>query len=188
MRRLVKILATLTIVLLFLLALPVLIVETACRGTSVAQNRPSYITAPSDHRPEARTYLTYPEWHIVYAYEGYAEALKNGNPQDFPYAKSVFGFWSSLCALTKEADTLGKAGFNAKSTIYTIGVSFTLEMAAKALYEETIGRIASWAGPSPQDETEAEMAAEYAEFLQQIPWYKFDFDAWVEKLRQAPTD
>jgi hypothetical protein len=186
-RRLVKALAVLTILLILTITLPILFIETACRGTPIEQEKAIYITSTDDHRLEARTYLTYPEWHIVYAYEGYAEALKNGQPHDYPYVRSVFEFWSSLCALTKKSDTLGKAGFDAKSTIYTIGTSFTLEMTAKALYEETIGRVASWSGASPQDQIEEEMAAEYAKFLQQIPWYKFDFDGWTTKLRQAPT-
>lgn len=187
MRRLLKTFGLLTTFLVLIIALPILFTELACRGTPLAQTDATYITDPEDQRPEARTYLTYPEWHIVYAYEGYAEVLKTGAPHGFPYAQSVIGFWSSLCALTQKSDTLGKAGFDAKSTIYTIGASFTLEMSAKAIYEETIGRITSWTGASPQDKIEADMAADYAEFLQQVPWYKYDFDGWRAKLWNAPT-
>lgn len=32
------------------------------------------------------------------------------------------------------------------------------------------------------------MAADYATFLQEIPWYKYDFDAWHAKLMAAQTD
>ena len=32
------------------------------------------------------------------------------------------------------------------------------------------------------------MAADYATFLQEIPWYKYDFDAWHAKLMAAPTE
>jgi hypothetical protein len=187
MRHLLKTLGTLTIILLLVIALPIATVELTCRGEPLPQSEARYITAPNDQRPEARTYLTYPEWHIVYAYEGYAETLKTGKPHDFPYAKAVFGFWKSLCALTKKSDTLGQAGFDAKSTIYTIGASFTLEMVAKAIYEETIGRIVALTGTSPQDTIEAEMAKDYANFLQQIPWYKYDFDAQTTLLWDAPT-
>ncbi|MEP5762441.1 MAG: hypothetical protein ABJ327_24620 [Litoreibacter sp.] len=131
--------------------------------------------------------MTYPEWHIVYAYEGYAETLKEAPPHGFPYLQSITGFWSSLCALTKQAGTVGGSDLNTKSTIYTIGVSFTLEMTLKAAYEETIGRISTLNGNSPQDHLEAAMAAHYAEFLQQVPWYEYDFNGWNRRLQALPT-
>ena len=175
--------------LVLIVATPIAYVETMCRGTALKQAEAKYITDPAWQRAEARTYLTYPEWHIVYAYEGYAEVLKGADPHNFPYTQAISGFWSSLCALTEKADELGEAGTNAKLTIYTIGASFTLEMLFKAAYEETIGRVASWTSDtSPQDQIETEMAADYATFLQQVPWYKYDFDGWHAKLMAAPTE
>lgn len=177
------------LLLIVVIAGPILYTETMCRGEALDQAEAQYITDPEWQRAEARTYLTYPEWHIVYAYEGYAEVLKRADPHNFPYFQAVTGFWSSLCALTEKADELGPAGTDAKLTIYTIGASFTLEMAFKALYEETLGRLASLTSEtSPQDKVEAEMAADYATFLQEIPWYKYDFDGWHTKLVAAPIE
>lgn len=180
MKRAFKWLAIGFLMLIAVIVGPILYVETACRGSALSQDPPRYVT--ESMRPEARTYMVYPEWHIVYAYEGYAEALKEGRPHDFPYLQSIAGFWSSLCGLTAKADELGEAGFNSKATIYTIGASFTLEMLFKAAYEETLGRLFSIAAPSPQDDVEAEMAADYATFLQQTPWYKYDFPSWSKTL------
>ncbi|WP_281856480.1 hypothetical protein [Litoreibacter halocynthiae] len=189
MKRLLKWLGLGLLALVLLIAAPITYTETMCRGTPLEQAEARYITDPTWQRAEARTYLTYPEWHIVYAYEGYAEVLKRADPHNFPYTKAVTGFWSSLCALTEKADELGEAGTDAKLTIYTIGASFTLEMLFKAAYEETIGRVASWTSDtSPQDKVEMAMAADYATFLQEIPWYKYDFDAWYAKLMAAPTE
>ncbi len=174
--------------LILLIAAPIAYTETMCRGTPLEQAEAKYITDPAWQRAEARTYLTYPEWHIVYAYEGYAEVLKRADPHNFPYSQAITGFWTSLCALTEKADELGEAGTDAKLTIYTIGASFTLEMLFKAAYEETIGRMASWTSDtSPQDKVEAAMADDYATFLQEVPWYKYDFDGWYAKLMAAPT-
>ena len=54
-----------------LLLVPVAYVELACRGDgSGAQAYAPLITDPPSQRREANTYLTYPEWHIVYAYHG----------------------------------------------------------------------------------------------------------------------
>lgn len=182
MRRLLKWVGLALLGLIAIIAGPILYVETMCRGETLTQAEAQYIT---ETRPEARTYMVYPEWHIVYAYEGYAEALREGHPHDFPYITAVTGFWSSLCGLTAKADELGEAGFNSKATIYTIGASFTLEMLFKAAYEETIGRLFTAFTPSPQDQVEADMADDYATFLQQVPWYKYDFPAWSEKLWAA---
>ena len=187
MKRLLKWLGLSLLLLIAVIAGPILYVETMCRGEAVTQEQATYITAPEHQRPEARTYMVYPEWHIVYAYEGYAEALRTGHPHSFPYLNAIKGFWSATCGLTEQADQLGEAGFNSKATIYTIGASFTLEMLFKAAYEETIGRLFSLAAPSPQDDIEAEMAQDYATFLQQVPWYKYDFPAWSEKLWAAET-
>ena len=180
MKRLLKWVGLGLLGLILVVAGPILFVETACRGTALPQKQAQWIT--EETRPEARTYMVYPEWHIVYAYEGYAEALREGHPHDFPYLSAIAGFWSSLCGLTEKADELGEAGFASKATIYTIGASFTLEMLFKAAYEETIGRIATLGAPSAQDEVEARMAADYATFLQQVPWYKYDFPSWNHAL------
>lgn len=189
MKRLFKWLGLLLLGLILLIATPIAYTETMCRGTPLEQAKAKYITNPDWQRAEARTYLTYPEWHIVYAYEGYAEVLKRADPHNFPYTTAITGFWSSLCALTEKADELGEAGLDAKLTIYTIGASFTLEMLFKAAYEETIGRMASWTSDtSPQDKVEMAMATDYATFLQEIPWYKYDFDGWYDKLMSAPTE
>ncbi|SFR34430.1 hypothetical protein [Litoreibacter janthinus] len=189
MKRFLKWLGLALLALVLLIAGPIAYTETMCRGTPLEQAEARYITDPNWQRAEARTYLTYPEWHIVYAYEGYAEVLKRADPHDFPYLQAITGFWSSLCALTEKADELGPAGTDTKLTIYTIGASFTLEMLFKAAYEETIGRVASWTSDtSPQDKVEMAMAADYAIFLQEIPWYKYDFDAWHTKLMAAPTE
>ena len=188
MKRFFKWLGLALLALIAIIFGPILYVEFACRGEPLGQAEPAYITAPEDRRPEARTYMVYPEWHIVYAYEGYAETLRSDPPHGFGYISAVTGFWSSACGVKAKADELGEAGFNSKATIYTIGGSFTLEMLAKAAYEETLGRIFRLFGASPQDAIEAEMASDYAQFLQQVPWYKFDFDGWTTKLWDAPVE
>src|SRR5262249_4450759 len=45
-------------------------------------------------RPEEQTFLTLPEWYIVFSYDELASFLKNHSPSDFPYYKSIGEFWS----------------------------------------------------------------------------------------------
>jgi len=175
-----------TLVLLILLLLaPVGYVEVACRGDTTGEAYQPIITAADWQRAESRTLLTYPEWHIVHAYDDYARVIRDGDPHDFGYVRAIFGFWTSLCPLTERAAAMGGVTGGAKTTIYTIGVSFTAEMLAKALYEETFGRVATWirgAKRAPLDDLSAGQAAQYARFLQQTPWYKWDFGADADAL------
>lgn len=173
------------IALVVVLAFPVVFVEVACRG----QVQPDQYTAllpPEDHRAEARTLMTYPEWHIVHAYDDYAEVIHTGDPHDFAFARSILGFWTSLCALNEQAGAHGGVDIATKQMVYVIGVSFTAEMAMKAAYEETLGRATTWLrGPahSALDDLSAQQARDYARFLQQVPWYKWDFRADRAALR-----
>ena len=164
--------------ILVLLLMPVGYVELACRGDATEQTYQPLITDAAFQRREANTYLTYPEWHIVYAYDGLAEALKSGDEHAFDYFSSVDGFWRSTCALMRVADAHGGADFDTRTMIHTIGVSFTAEMAVKAAYEETIGRATAWIRgreKTPQDKAIAAMAVDYAAFLRQTPWYQYPF-------------
>src|SRR5882672_7735925 len=82
---------------LVLLLTPVAYIELACRGNAESQPYRPVIADPSFRRREANTYLTYPEWHIVFAYDGLAEVLKTGDEYAFDYLPSVSRFWSSTC-------------------------------------------------------------------------------------------
>lgn len=186
--RLLKWILTLLILLVIGLGAPVAYVETACRGEVTPNAYKPLITDPAFQRQEANTYLTYPEWHIVYAYDGLTETLKDGDEYQFDYVSSVLGFWKSTCALMQVADQHGGADRPTRVMIHTIGVSFTLEMGLKAAYEETVGRVFSWLrGPekTPQDKAVLDVAADYSAFLRQTPWYRYDFDKANQALWAA---
>ena len=177
-------------VVLIPLLIPVGYVELACRGNATEQTYRPVITDAAFQRREANTYLTYPEWHIVYAYDGLAETLKHGDEHAFDYFSSVAGFWRSTCALMRVADAHGGADFDTRSMIHTVGVSFTAEMAVKAVYEETIGRATAWIRgreKTPEDRAIAAIAIDYAAFLRQTPWYQYPFTSKIGELWSAPS-
>jgi len=192
-RRLVRWVRRLVLMVLLVcigLGAPVIYVETMCQGTAVATPYDAVI-GPDHHRPETRTLMTYPEWHIVHAYEDYAEVLRTGDPHDYGFLRGISGFWGSLCALTSAASIHGVVDGGTKQMVYVIGVSFTAELALKAAYEETIGRIATMLrgrNRTPLDELSATQAAEYANFLQQTPWYKWPFTQDVQDLNTQASD
>ena len=80
MRRWLKRLLILAILLVVVAATPIVWIETACMsGTpSIASDyRP--ILEPAHHRNEIDSYLTYPEWSIVHAYEDLAGVMRRGS-------------------------------------------------------------------------------------------------------------
>ena len=167
------------------LAAPVVYVETQCQG----EGAPSPTTPlGTETRPAVRTLLTYPEWHIVHAYDDYAAVITQGDPHDFGYARAVIGYWRALCTVTRASATLGEIDTPTRQMVHVIGVSFSVEMAFKAAYEETVGRMVTWvrgAERAALDALSARQAAEYAAFLQQVPWYRYDFRADAAALSAA---
>lgn len=187
--RWIKRLVLLTVALALGLLSPVAYIEMMCRpeGALVAHEP---LVGPDWQRPEGRTFLTYPEWHIVHAYADYAEVIRVGDPHDYGFLRSIAGFWSSTCALSKASGPHGGFPWETKQMVYTIGVSFTAELLGKAAYEESFGRLfALLRGDSraPLDDLSARQAADYAVFLQQVPWYKWDFTRDASALDAAAT-
>lgn len=169
---------------------PVGYVELACRPSGQTASYAA-ILPPEHHRAEGRTLLTYPEWHIVHAYDDYARVISDGDPHDYRYLSSIGGFWTSLCSLSKASGPHGGFPSAFKQTIYTIGVSFSAELLAKMLYEETIGRVATIIRGSTRtrlDTLSAVQATAYSQFLRQVPWYKWDFVADGNVLDQVATN
>lgn len=188
--RLIRRLVLLVVILILGLLSPVAYVETMCRpeGAAVAH---APLVGQDWQRAEGRTLMTYPEWHIVHAYADYAEVIRTGDPHDFGFLSSVAGFWSSTCALSQASGPHGGFPWETKQMVYTIGVSFTAELLAKAAYEETLGRLFATLrgeGRAPLDDLSARQAADYAVFLQQTPWYKWDFNRDASDLEAAATD
>lgn len=187
--RWIRRLVLLGVVLILALLSPVAYVELMCRpqGEAVAH---APLVGTGWQRPEGRTLMTYPEWHIVHAYADYAEVIRTGDPHDFGFLSAITGFWSSTCALSKASGPHGGFPWETKQMVYVIGVSFTAELGLKALYEESVGRVfALMRGGTraPLDDLSAQQAADYAVFLQQVPWYKWDFRSDAAALDAAAT-
>jgi hypothetical protein len=163
-----------------LLAAPIVWIETACTGSRDPQARaPAPLVNERGYaRRESDSYLSFPEWHIVYAYEDFAGVLRSGNESDFAYGRQITGFWRSLCGLSRVVTSRGAVGLDTKVMLYTIGWSFTTELALKGAYEKTVGRVFEWlrgAGKTAEDEFAARDMRTYAGFLRQTPWYEYPF-------------
>lgn len=162
------------------LSAPVLWVEGVCTAPpdALARTPAALVDAPGYARRESDSYLSFPEWHIVYAYEDLAGVLRRGDESDFAYGRQIAGFWRSLCGLNRVVASRGGAGADTKVMLYTIGWSFTAELALKGAYENTAGRAFEWLrgrGKTAEDEFAAGDMQAYALFLRQTPWYEYPF-------------
>ncbi len=187
MKRRYKVLLGAAGALALLAAAPIVYVETSCGASGPAPAPVPSRLAAGDKRSEARTWLTYPEWHIVYSAESLGKHLMvGGKPSDYAYIRDVGAFWRSTCAVNRIAAARPE-GDDAKVMIYTIGLSFTAEMAVKALWESTIGAFFEWASghDSADDRHAALVQADYAAFMHQVPWYEFGFGEALAGLWQT---
>jgi hypothetical protein len=165
-------------ILVALAAAPILITEVKCGNPIEGLSTSGYKAKLTDlkwQRDEARTWLTYPEWHIVYSAESFGEHLRTQPPSSYPYMRDVRGFWNNLCAMNRAS--AGRAGTDAKVMLYTIGVSFSAELFVKAAYENTLGRFFEWLGgyDSFDDHYSARIQQRYGAFMHETPWYEFPF-------------
>jgi len=141
-------------------------------------------------RDEAQTYLTLPEWLLVYYPDEYARFLKGKPASEFPYFGSIVQFWSFYRDAYNV--TRGKYPFNwgYHVMVLVIGSSYTVENGIKGVYENTVGRLAEWlAGGTmtQEDFLAAEVAQDYVDFIRLEPWYEYSFARALKQL-WAETD
>ena len=146
------------------------------------------VTTPAEHvRPADQTFLTYPEWFLVFSPAEYATFTRAHDPSEFPFLGHIKQFWESYHAVWRA--TRGKYPFNGgyHLMIMVIGTSTTAEYALRSAYETVIGRLAEETrrhGPTQEDVLASRVAQEYVDFIRVEPWYEFDF---VDRLRQLWT-
>ncbi|WP_404925201.1 hypothetical protein [Mesorhizobium sp. ORM16] len=147
---------------------------------------------PGYQRPEESTFLTYPEWAIVYAAREYAGFVAKDQPSGFPYFAYVGRFWQDY-AMVIRASSAYKFNYANHQMPVVIGTSHTIEHAVQWAYENTVGRITeAIAGRrTATDIYQAKVAAEYAAFLDQGPWHQFPYAekrAGLFAVQPAPGD
>lgn len=140
---------------------------------------------PDYYRPESKTYLTLPEWYIVYSTDEYANFIAENSSSDFPYFRAVGQYWQSYADVCNQIR--GRYPFNGDSqfTLAFIGISFTAENMLKGAYEGTIGRLTDWLSsdaPTEEEVYAARVAQAYGEFMHVTPWYFFPFREKLQGL------
>lgn len=137
-------------------------------------------------RSEDQTYLTLPEWYIVYSADEFASLVQNAPPSAFPYFRSIGQFWSIYQTVLRHTWDSPSFNWGYHVMIGVIGSSFTVEYLAKGLYENSLGKLTELFLPqdaaqpgTAEDRFMQAFAQEYAGFIHATPWYAFPFS---EKL------
>lgn len=135
-------------------------------------------------RSESSTYLTLPEWYIVYSADEYASFVQSRAPSRFPYFAAVGQYWryyKQVCRATKRVYP-----FDAGNHLMlgVIGMSFSIENLVKGGYENTVGALSESIGfyHTAEDVFARKTAQEYAEFIHATPWYEFPFAGKLKRL------
>jgi hypothetical protein len=136
---------------------------------------------------EASTFLTLPEWYIVYNTEEYATFTAGAAPSHFPYGGSITQYWRYYGAACDA--TAGRYPFSGGNHLMlaVIGSSFSIEYALKGLYENTAGRLSDMLSGhnTAEDALAHSTAVEYGAFMHTVPWYDFPFGAKLSQLWRA---
>jgi FAD/FMN-containing dehydrogenase len=136
-------------------------------------------------RDEAQTYLTLPEWFLVYSPDEYAQFLKAKAPSAFPYFGSIAQFWGYYWDAYVATRDRYPFNWGYHVMVFVIGSSYTVENAIKGVYENTIGRATEALrgnGMTAEDVFAAKVAQEYVDFIRVDPWYEFAFASRLQKL------
>ena len=129
-------------------------------------------------RDEGQTFLTHPEWYIVYSSDEYAAYLRDRLPTDFPYVVSIGQYWHNYRQTRAIAARDHPFNFPYTVMLWVIGISYSAELAIKGVYENTVGRFTGWTSGhalSDEDRYAAEVATDYGRFIHIRPWYEYRF-------------
>jgi hypothetical protein len=134
-------------------------------------------TPPDQRRAGDQTFLTGPEWFLVFSPAEFADYINGHPPSGFPFYGHIRQFWQGYHDV---ATATGQYPVNYEYhvMIWVIGVSTTIEYAVKGLYEGIVGRFTEQVAGKPdtaEDRLAERVAQDYVAFIKKRPWYEFDF-------------
>ncbi|MET0552543.1 MAG: hypothetical protein ABW221_05870 [Vicinamibacteria bacterium] len=150
------------------------------------------VLTPIEHRRTGdQTFLTFPEWFLVYSPDEYASFVKDRPPSEFPFFGHLRQFWSSYWSVYQETRRDYPVNAEYHVMVAVIGSSTTVEYALRSAYENTLGRASEATvayGTTDEDRLAARVAQDYVDFIRDRPWYEFDFLTPLRTLwRETPA-
>jgi hypothetical protein len=127
-------------------------------------------------RPADQTFLTFPEWYLVFSPDEQAQYFKHTTSTSFPFMSHVAQIWQSYKVVNNQIKNNYPYNGGYHFMIWVIGTSTTVEYSMKALYETVIGRLTDTKQViTAEDKFNAQYTQEYVDFIKDRPWYEFNF-------------
>jgi hypothetical protein len=135
------------------------------------------LTPKEYQRAGDQTFLTYPEWFLVFSPAEQAAYFKNKTATTFPYEQHVEQFWDSYAALSNEIEPYFPYNKQYHTMIKVIGYSTLIEYRGKLLYEGSLGRLTDLipSKKTTEDQFYAAYTQRYVDFIKKEPWYLYSF-------------
>lgn len=131
----------------------------------------------AQRRIESSTYLTFPEWYLVFNPQELGRFLQQAFPSQFGYWRSISQFWGGYCQVYGIANEVYDANPGDQFMILVIGSSFSVEYAVKGVYASTIGWLFEKTARELTDEDRyaAYLQTDYGQFVETRPFYEYPF-------------
>jgi hypothetical protein len=145
-------------------------------------NRNSH-TPAADVRLADQTFLTFPEWFLVFSPEEQANYFKQHTATTFPFVSHTEQIWQSYKIVNDQIKNDFPTNTGYHFMIWVIGTSASVEYSIKAWYESIIGRITDTGEPTTdEDKFNTYFTQDYVDFIKDRPWYEFDFKSRLKEL------
>jgi hypothetical protein len=140
-------------------------------------------TPKPDIRPADQTFLTYPEWFLVFSPEEQANYFESRTATTFPFMSHTSQIWEGYKIVNDQISGNFPANPGYHFMIWVIGTSASVEYSIKAWYETIIGRMTDTKRPlADEDKFNAKFTQDYVDFIKDRPWYEFDFGRRLKDL------
>jgi len=135
-----------------------------------------------DVRPPDQTFLTFPEWFLVFSPAEQAAYFKTHTSTTFPYLKHTDQLWKGYDVVYDQIK--GNYPFNTgyHVMIMVIAGSTTIEYGIKAWYETVFGRVTDTDELTSEDQFNAQYMQSYVDFIEDTPWYEYNFSNQLKTL------
>ena len=161
-----------------------LLVLTRAAADEVGEAATPYAAA-ADRRGEEQTFLTFPEWFLVFSPAEYATFVRLNTPDHFCFWGHIGQLWGGYASVIHQTTARHEpTNWGYHLMIVVISVSTTIEYAVRSGYETLVGRISAALarGRTAEDDYGAQVAQQYVDFIRVRPWYEFDFWARLRGL------
>ena len=115
----------------------------------------------------------------------YARTLAHSSPSDFHYFGAIGEYWRQYDTVTLLVASSTHDNSEYMKLLRVICISYTVELAIKGVYENTLGRIFEYIGGDNkvyEEKVVAQMNTDYAQFLYDYPWYDFPYSIYLSLL------